>query len=158
MTRKMEKRITMTQSFSYEHELIDAIPVPLFFMDLNGAFIRSNVAFNNFIGMSDKEVREKGIYQMLAPGNTEKHEEIDRILVESGYIQPFEEEAIGARGRLFNVVYRKSLIHDPDGNVTGIVTTINDLTDPERRGKGASCKRITKKSDPGWVSGNDCLV
>ena len=119
----------MAKPLSYEHELIDAIPVPLFFIDMNGTFIGSNVAFNTFIGMSDEEVGRKGIYNMLAPGNVEKHESIDRVLVESGLSQPFEDEAIGARGRLFSVIYRKSLVHDSDGTVTGIVTTITDLTD-----------------------------
>ena len=119
----------MGNPLSYEQELIDAIPVPMFFMDVEGAFIGSNQAFNLFIGKSDTEVREMGVYQLLSGNNVFRHEEIDRILLKNGSIQPFEEEAIGAHSKRYFVRYRKALVHDVKGHVTGIVTTIVDLTD-----------------------------
>lgn len=136
----------MAKPLSYEHELIDAIPVPVFFLDTNGTFIGSNVAFNTFVGMSDDEVGEKGIYNMLVPNSIEKHKEIDRILLERGYTQPFEDEAIGSRGRLYNVIFRKSLIHDSEGRITGVVTTINDLTDLKDAEKALLASESQKKA------------
>ena len=136
----------MAERHSYENELIDAIPVPLFFLDMNGTFVGSNVAFAKFIGMPDTEVGKKGVYQLLAPDNPDKHREIDRILVERGSVKPFEDEAIGAKGRLFHVVYRKSLVHDADGNITGIVTTIDDLTDLKDAEKALLASESQKKA------------
>lgn len=119
----------MAVTLSYEQELIDAISVPLFFLDLQGDFIGSNDAFSRFIGRPDKEVRESGVYNLLVDGKSIDHEELDRMLLETGTVEPFEGEAIGSGGRRHSVIYRKSLVSDGEGNKTGIVTTIIDLAD-----------------------------
>jgi PAS domain S-box-containing protein len=119
----------MAVTLSYEQELIDAISVPLFFLDLQGDFIGSNDAFSRFIGRPDKEVRESGVYNLLVGGKSIDHEEFDRMLLETGTVEPFEGEAIGSGGRRHSVIYRKSLVSDGEGNKTGIVTTIVDLAD-----------------------------
>lgn len=119
----------MAVTLSYEQELIDAISVPLFFLDLQGDFIGSNDAFSQFIGRPDKEVRESGVYNLLVDGNSVDHEELDRMLLETGTVEPFEGQAIGSGGRRHSVIYRKSLVSDAEGNKTGIVTTIVDLAD-----------------------------
>jgi len=119
----------MTQTLSFDQDLIDAISVPLFFLDLNGAFIASNEAFTAFIGKADSEVREAGVYSLLSPGNGVDHKNLDRMLLETGTVEPFEDVAVGTGGRHHSVIYRKSLARDAVGNQTGIVTTIIDLTD-----------------------------
>ena len=50
-------------TLSYEQELIDAISVPLFFLDLSGNFVGSNEAFTRFVGKSDEEGAAVGCLQ-----------------------------------------------------------------------------------------------
>jgi PAS domain S-box-containing protein len=119
----------MTLSLSYQQELVDAIPIPLFFLDINGYFLGSNQAFSHFVGKTDDEVRREGVYRLLAGEQADRHRQLDQVLLNSGTIQPFEDDALGAGGRRFHVVYRKALVHDGAGEVTGIVTTMVDLTD-----------------------------
>ncbi len=119
----------MTVTLSYEQELIDAISVPIFILDLNGDFIGSNDAFTRFVGRPDSEIRESGVYNLLADGNSVDHQEFDRLLLETGAVEPFEGEAIGSGGVHHSVIYRKSLVRDNEGNQTGILTTIVDLAD-----------------------------
>jgi PAS domain S-box-containing protein len=119
----------MAGTLAYRQELIDAISVPLFFLDLAGNFIGSNEAFSRFVGKTDEEIRASGVYQLLAGGNSSFHESFDRILLETGAVEPFEGEAVGAGGRYHEVIYRKALVCDAGGNHTGIVTTIIDLSD-----------------------------
>jgi len=119
----------MAAVLSYEKELADAIPVPLFFLDTEGSFVGSNRAFSNFVGKSDDEVRQAGVYRLIAGDGEQRHREIDAILLKTGTIQPFEDTAFGSGGKRYYVIYQKALVHDAVGAVTGIVTTIFDLTD-----------------------------
>lgn len=119
----------MATQLLHERELIEAIPLPLFFLNVDGTFVGSNEAFTRFIGKTDVEVRDLGVYNLLSTDNGAKHEEADRILMKRGSVKPFEGEAFGAKASRHSVIYRKSLVHDADGNLTGIVTIIVDLTD-----------------------------
>lgn len=119
----------MVESLSFPRELVDAIPIPLFFLDMNGGFLGSNQAFRRFVGKSDDEVRREGVYRLLAGDQAERFAQLDRVLVANGVIQPFENQAFGAGGRRFHVIFRKTLVHDSGGEVSGIVTTMVDLTD-----------------------------
>ncbi len=120
---------SMTGTLFYEQELIDAISVPLFFLDLDGNFIGSNEAFSRFIGKPDEEVRRSGVYSLLADGDSSGHDGFDRILQETGTVEPFEGQAVGADGQYHEVIYRKSLVCDASGKHRGIVTTLIDLSD-----------------------------
>lgn len=132
----------MARTLSYKQELIDAISVPLFFLDLNGDFVGANDAFKKFIGRPDHEIRESGVYNLLLNGSSADHETLDQILLETGAVEPFEDEAIGPGGRCHSVIYRKSLVCDAEGNHTGIVTTIVDLTEL----KGVEQALVTSES------------
>ena len=124
-----QQETSMAGTLSYEQELIDAISVPLFFLDLSGNFIGSNEAFTRFVGKSDEEVRQSGVYSLLADGQSSGHDRADCLLLETGSAEPFEGKARGADGRYHEVIYRKSLICDTSGNHRGIVTTLIDLSD-----------------------------
>ena len=119
----------MAATLAIQHDVINAISVPLFFLDLRGNYLGSNSAFSEFIGKSEEEINNSGIYTLLTGNKGLEHQNIDRVLIENGIVEPYEDEAIGAGGRRHSVIYRKSLARDASGNITGIVTTLIDLTD-----------------------------
>jgi len=119
----------MTNTLSYEQELIDAISVPIFILDLESNYVGSNDAFTRFVGKPDDEIRRTGVYRLLADGNSADQEMTDRLLLETGTVDPFEGKAIGSGGVHHSVIYRKSLVRDSDGKHAGIITTIVDLAD-----------------------------
>lgn len=117
----------MTTALPYEQDLADAVPVPLFFLSTDGEFLGSNKAFSEFIGVSDEEIRKKGVYDLLSDGSGKHHRDVDAILLEEGSVQPYEDEILAGIKRYF-VIFRKALIRDKAGEVTGIVTTLLDVT------------------------------
>ncbi len=119
----------MSRVPTYEQGLVDAIPVPMFFLDAGGVFVGSNRAFSEFVALSDEDVLKRGVYNLLADRNVEKHQEMDARLLQTGSSEPYEDEVFGAGGRRYFVIFRKALMHDAKGQVSGIVTTIIDVTD-----------------------------
>ena len=117
----------MTPSPPYEQDLVDAIPVPLFFLDTAGKYIGANKAFSEFIDLSEDEIRAKGVYELIADGRSQHHRDVDAILLQDGEVQPYEDEVLAGIRRYF-VIFRKALIRDQDGGVAGIVTTMLDVT------------------------------
>ena len=88
----------MARMLAIEQDLINAISVPLFFLDLQGNYIGSNKAFSEFLGRSDQEIQSSGIYALLSSTNGYDHGTIDRLLIEKGDVAPYEDEAVGAGG------------------------------------------------------------
>ncbi len=119
----------MSRVPEYEQELVDAIPVPMFFLDKSGVFVGSNRAFSEFVDLPDEDVRKRGVYDLIADRNAEKHQEMDTKLLQTGSADPYEDEVFGAGARRYFVIFRKALMHDAKGQVSGIVTTIIDVTD-----------------------------
>ena len=76
-----------------------------------------------------RKVRQSGVYSLLADDLSSGHGRADRLLVETGYAEPFEGKALGADGLYHEVIYRKSLVRDASGNHRGIITTLIDLSD-----------------------------
>jgi len=130
----------------YQQELVDAIPVPLFFLDNSGQFIGSNRTFSDFVALPDEEILKRGVYNLISDRNAEKHQEIDGRLLESGEFESYEDVVFGAGVRRFFVIFRKALIHDSDGNVTGIVTTIEDVTDLKLAENSLAASESQKKA------------
>lgn len=117
----------MTPATPYAQDLVDAIPVPLFFLDTEGRYIGANTAFTEFIGISDEELMAKGVYELIADGRSQYHKDVDAILLREGEVQPYEDEVLAGIRRYF-VIFRKALIRDQAGDVAGIVTTMLDVT------------------------------
>jgi two-component system cell cycle sensor histidine kinase/response regulator CckA len=136
----------MSPPLTYQQDLVDAIPVPLFFLDSTGKFAGSNRAFREFIGQSDEYVRDKGVYQLISDRNADKHQEIDNNLLLTGSVEPYEDVVLGAGVRKYFVMFRKALVHDSDGNVTGIVATIIDVTDQKTAEEALVASESQKKA------------
>ncbi|THB74217.1 MAG: response regulator [Desulfobulbaceae bacterium] len=119
----------MPTPLSYDQELLDAIPLPMFLLDLDGAFIRANQAFHKFIGFTDEDIAAQGVYELLDPDNASRHRQYDHHLLRDGSVRPYEGSIRGTDRIVHSVVFRKSSLHSAVGEVTGIVTNIVDLTD-----------------------------
>jgi len=146
----------MLPPLTYQQELVDAISVPMFFLDVTGRFAGSNRAFTEFVGQSDEYVRNEGVYQLISDRNADKHQEIDNKLLQDGSVEPYEDEVLGAGVRKYFVIFRKALVHDSDGNVTGIVATIIDVTDLKTAEEALVASESQKKAIldgfPGFIA------
>ncbi len=116
----------------FEQDLIDAIPVPVFFQDAECYYLGANSAFASFLGVDLEKLPESDLYQLLCPGAEEKIRTIDlRLLTQGGY-ESFEGTVQIPGNSQCPVSYHKSVIRGGDGRVVGLATTLFDLTEQRR--------------------------
>ena len=112
-----------------EQELLNALSVPVFFIDTDGCFLGANDAFYLLVGIGAKPDFPNGVYQLLAPRLVLEYQEIDRRLVSDGGAMYFEGYACDQQRREYQVIYRKTAIHDQHDVATGVMTVMYDLSE-----------------------------
>ncbi|MBU1140001.1 MAG: PAS domain-containing protein, partial [Proteobacteria bacterium] len=116
----------------FEQDLIDAIPVPVFFQDAECYYLGANRAFAKFLGVDLEKLPESDLYQLLSPGAEDEIRAIDiKVLSQGGY-ESFEGIVQIPGNQECPVSYHKSVIKRSDGSVVGLATTLFDLTEQRR--------------------------
>ena len=122
-TRRLEELLR------FEQDLIDAIPVPVFFQDAECYYLGANRAFASFLGIDLEKLPESDLYKLLNPATEEKIRAIDRKVLCGGGYESFEGTVQASGNQECPVTYHKSVIKDGQGRVVGLATTLFDLTE-----------------------------
>ncbi len=112
-----------------EHDLLNALSVPVFFVDADGRFLGANKAFFDFLGVDGNGEFQAGVYRRLATRFSSEYQEIDSRIVADGRGLSFEGYANDKNMTEGPVIYRKTVARTGDGKTTGIVTLFYDLSE-----------------------------
>ncbi|MCL3780447.1 PAS domain S-box protein [Prolixibacteraceae bacterium JC049] len=112
-------------------KIIDALPIPIFYRDVNGVYRSCNRAHERFLGLPKEEIIGKTVYDTQPPDIAEIYARRDQELFESQGIQTYDSQFRYADGSIHDVVFNKAVIRNEEGEITGIVGSIIDVT--ERR-------------------------
>lgn len=118
-----------SQLLAYFQRLLDALPTPVFVRDREHRYLMSNQALNELLGRNPEEIigrtgTELTSTELAEPAETEETALI-RGEVES--IRDREEVLTDAHGQLRQLIVRKVLGKDADGNPV-IIGTMSDIT------------------------------
>ncbi len=125
-----ERKVRYQLQFLYE--IINAINAPIFFKDREGRYIGCNAAFEEYLGLAISEILGKTVFDIAPAEKAEVYRRMDQELFESDGEQIYETRARYADGSERDVVYHKSLFHDTDGRIGGIVGVMLDITDRKK--------------------------
>ena len=112
-------------------ELIEALPVPVFFKDREGSYLGVNKAWEEFFGIPRENFLGKEV-QDLYPQNPEvvhKHHAMDDALWRHPGRQSYEITVAAKDGRMRDTIYYKATLPGEDGGVAGLIGTIVDITE-----------------------------
>jgi PAS domain S-box-containing protein len=115
-------------------QLIDALPIPVFFKARDGTYLGVNKAWETFFGRTRAEMvgaTARTLYSH-APAIAERHLAMDELLWRRPGQQSYEMALTSADGRLSHTIYYKATFAGPDGQVAGLIGTIVDITDRKR--------------------------
>lgn len=126
--RSEEKRI---DQFQLLQTLIDTIPSPIFYKDVEGRYLGCNKAFEESIGFSRDELVGKTVYDVAPRELADKYYEMDSALFEKPGVQIYESSVKYQDGSIHDVVFNKATFSQ-GGNVAGLVGVIVDITEHKR--------------------------
>ena len=127
-----ERTRALVSQVRFQQNLIDSIPVPVYFMDADLHYLGCNKAFAGSLGKDRKEVIGRTALELMEPEQARVHHENDVSLLQRGETEPYEIIATYPDGSVHDLLVFKSLYRDKHGAADGIVTTCLDITERNR--------------------------
>ncbi|WP_421254818.1 MULTISPECIES: HD domain-containing phosphohydrolase [unclassified Aeromonas] len=108
--------------------LLKAIPIPVFYKDVEGRFLSCNPAFTQVTGISKAELQGKRVDEILPPEMADEYTQRDMEVLRSRQPQYFEHTLFDRSGHRYQVFNFKDLFYDHQGEVAGIIGALVDIT------------------------------
>jgi len=116
--------------------VLDAIPAPIFFKDVRGAYLGCNAAFERYLGTSRERLVGKTVFDIAPPDLAPVYHRADEALFASGGPQVYETGVQWADGKRREVIFHKAAITDAAGHVTGLAGAMLDVTEQRAAERG----------------------
>lgn len=121
--REMQDQVRFLQT------LINTIPNPIFYKDVNGIYFGCNRAFEDRMGLKREEIIGKTVYDILPHSLAQPYDHMDKELLAKSGEDTSEAVLLYADGTLHSVLVNKATFSDADGNVAGLVGVDVDITE-----------------------------
>lgn len=129
LTERKRVEAAIQTRFALQRELLEAIPTPVFYKDMDGRYQSLNRAFAEFFGRSESELIGKTVYDCWPREAADLFLVKDQALFQNPGVQIYEAQMQNPQGELRNVVFHKAALHYPDGNLRGLIGFILDMTE-----------------------------
>lgn len=147
--RKLEQETANRLQFS--QQLIDTIPSPVFYKNVNGLHMGCNVAFEEQMGLTREEVTGRTVHELFPGVVADKYFAMDQQLFKNPGTQVYETSFPHADGTLHDAIFHNATYHNCDGTVDGLVGVIIDITGRKKSEKElrVSNERFTRIFEAG---------
>jgi PAS domain S-box-containing protein len=126
--KELNEKLTLLQS------LMDTIPSPIFFKDLNFRFVGCNRAYEVAMGISDYDIIGKTVYDITDIEKADIHQKMDEELIKNSSNNLYEEVVKFADGSIRDIIFNKAVIKNENEVSIGIVGVMTDITDKKEAG------------------------
>ena len=113
-------------------KIIDALPIPIFYRDINGVYQACNKAHERLTGRTKDQIVGKSIYDIHSKEMADIYSRRDQELLANPDVQVYETQIKSPDGTMHNMVFNKAVIRDSNDNIIGIVGSINDISELKR--------------------------
>ncbi len=131
MTERKRIEEQLKSALNFLQVLMDTIPTPIFYKDVNGLYLGCNQAFAAFLGREKEDIVGKSVYDLAPRDLAEIYSKMDTALLWDSGLQVYETSLLYADGTRHDVIFSKSTFADAHGPA-GIVGVILDITDRKR--------------------------
>src|SRR5712691_5402254 len=128
-------------------ELIEALPIPVFFKARDGRNLGANKAWEAYFGISRESFLGKTVQELFshAPEVAAKHQAVDEELWRNPGARSYEALVPVHDGSLRHTLNYKATFFGADGAVAGLIGTIVDITERKRAEQRQSIEhRVTR--------------
>ncbi|GFO69285.1 hypothetical protein GMLC_28640 [Geomonas limicola] len=116
-------------AWSFADDLINIMPIPVFYKNTQGLYIGCNRAYEEFKGITRQEMVGKTVYEMAPPEIARKYDEMDRALLQTRGIQIYDWVMPDAKGIERSVIFHKTVFTQASGEIGGIIGVMLDVTE-----------------------------
>jgi len=109
-------------------ELLDLLPIPIFYKDRRGAYLGCNKAFEGFIKLSREEIIGKTTYELSPRKLADVYSQKDEELFNNPGIQVYDGEIATHDDDSYFVRFHKTTFTNEQGKITGIIGAVFDIT------------------------------
>jgi PAS domain S-box-containing protein len=113
-------------------KIIDALPIPIFYRDLNGIYKACNLAQEKLLGLPKSQIIGKTVFDIQPFEIAEIYSKRDQELFDSPGDQNYEAKFRDVSGVVHDVVFNKAVIRNNQGEIAGIVGSIFDITERKK--------------------------
>jgi len=124
---KHETREALRSQLHFIQSVIDAVPNLIFYKDLEGRHLGCNTAFLNFVGLPKEMLLGKKVEDFAPTSEGDIHAAKDKELLTQGGMTEYQYDT-NVGGKTRNVLIRKGVFNDTNGNPAGIVGVVSDIT------------------------------
>jgi PAS domain S-box-containing protein len=129
----IEKQHQLTESREKYFELYDLAPVGYVLMDKNCNILEANLTLTNLLGIEKSKLKNQKFIFFVAPDYRETLHTHCARLNESGQSQSCEIKLRGVDGNEFWVNMESAVEKNGVGNITGIRSTLADISEQKKR-------------------------
>ncbi len=129
ITDRVRLESALKESASFLNTLLEAMPVPVFYKDLEGRYTGVNRAFETFFGETREELLGKTVFDISPPDWAKLYHARDLELFQKPGMQVYEAKVQDAQGGMHDVVYHKATYTGTDGKVGGLIGVILEITE-----------------------------
>ena len=112
--------------------LIETLPLPVFYKDLDGVYTGCNSSFETYFGRSRDDIIGRSVYDLWPPEMADRYHEADLEVFRSPAPQQYESRVRYPDGSERDVIFYKAPIRDESDQVSGLVGAFLDITARKR--------------------------
>jgi PAS domain S-box-containing protein len=129
ITERKRAEKTLLEQFNFLQQLIDSIPSPTYYRDINGVYLGCNKAFENLIATSKDKIVGHSIYELYPKDMADMFYEADNKLFQNPGAQVYEAAIDLANGSRRDLMFSKATYFDTEGQLAGLVGVILGITE-----------------------------
>ena len=132
ITKRKNAETEVIKSANFTKALLDSVPTPVFYKDKEGKYLGCNKRFTEVMGVSDKEIKGKTVYELWPSEHAAIYHKKDVELIKNPEHQIYDFQVKDKEGAIRFVVFAKDVFLDEQGNPAGLVGAFLDITDRKR--------------------------
>jgi len=132
ITKSKINELNNNDSFHFFEVLIESIPVPIFYKDINGLYLGANELFLSYVGIKREEFINKSVYDIFSKDMADIYNKADKDVFENKKKQIYESSFIHSDGYHHDVIFYKSPFFKPDNKIMGLLGIMFDITEQKK--------------------------
>ncbi len=132
LTDRKQVELELAEVSNRLHEILDAIPLPVYYKDRDLRYQGCNSAFERYFEIKEEELVGKSVYDVFPNEECDRISARDRELM--GHQMELVEEGVipTASGEIVNIQLHKAPVRNLDGTTAGLVAVGIDITERKK--------------------------